>query len=266
METEIDYLHILKEEYQTRSLNHRNYSMRAFARDLEMSPAMLSEVLRGNRRLSPKKAEVIAKKLRYSIEETSLFVALVKAKYKKSEKANKEGCSYLEKIKELQETKSLSLNVFKVVSDWFYFAILCVMELDTYNGDIQYICNYLKLKPEEVKSAIATMEELDLVEVDEFGHYQCKLTDITTSQDIRNLALRKFHKQFIRKAIHSIDEVEVDKRDITSMTMSIDAEKIPEAKKRIASFRRELCKYLESGKKNEVYNINIQFFPLGEEK
>lgn len=46
------------------------YSLRAFARDLEIAPAHLSQVLNGKRRLSPDLASRLASKLSLNIRQT----------------------------------------------------------------------------------------------------------------------------------------------------------------------------------------------------
>jgi len=43
--------------------------------------------------------------------------------------------------------------------------------------------------------------------------------------------------------------------------MAIDSSKLPAAKEMIRTFRRKLCEFLESGKKDEIYNLNIQLVP-----
>ncbi|MNL23447.1 hypothetical protein D3C87_1448360 [compost metagenome] len=46
------------------------------------------------------------------------------------------------------------------------------------------------------------------------------------------------------------------------MTMACDPADLPEAVKRIAAFRRELCEFLERNKKpKEVYQLSISLFP-----
>ncbi|MCO4755645.1 MAG: TIGR02147 family protein, partial [Bacteriovoracaceae bacterium] len=76
--------------------------------------------------------------------------------------------------------------------------------------------------------------------------------------------LKRFHKQHIGKSLNAIDNVPVELRDITTMTMAIDIEKLPDAKELIKKFRRDLCNFLENDKKNNVYNLNIQLIPLAD--
>jgi uncharacterized membrane protein (DUF106 family) len=46
------------------------------------------------------------------------------------------------------------------------------------------------------------------------------------------------------------------------MTMSIDVKKLPEARKIIKKFRREMSQFLESGNQTRVYQLGIQLFPI----
>ena len=53
--------------------------------------------------------------------------------------------AFLEKNKYSESFKSLSLDGFKIISEWYYFAILSVMELDNYNGATDCISEALSL-------------------------------------------------------------------------------------------------------------------------
>ena len=51
---------------------------------------------------------------------------------------------------------------------------------------------------------------------------------------------------------------------MTSMTMAIDVDRLPEAREVITKFRRELCALLENGEQTRVYNLGIQLYPVSE--
>ena len=82
------------------------------------------------------------------------------------------------------------------------------------------------------------------------------------SHNPHKIKLSILFSTFIKQSIDALFAVPVESRDITSMTMAIDKNKIPEAKRKIKQFRRNLCQFLESGEKNEVYNLNVQLIPL----
>ncbi len=55
-------------------------------------------------------------------------------------------------------------------------------------------------------------------------------------------------------------------RDVSGMTMAVSKERLAEARKMIRDFRRRISGYMEGGKRNAVYRLNIQLFPLTQEK
>ncbi len=55
-----------------------HYSMRALARDLDLSASYFCQVLRGKRNLAESKAHEIAERCGWSLEKTRIFLALVR--------------------------------------------------------------------------------------------------------------------------------------------------------------------------------------------
>lgn len=253
-----DYLDILRKEFDARKSGNQSYSLRAFARDLELSPSRLSEVLSNKSGLSEKTAQKVAQKIRLSPSETKLFVELVNKKHARSSKARQNANEYLESN---FNKNSISLDGFKVISDWYYFAILSVMELDEFDGTFKWISQRLGLDLEMTISALHTLYKLDYIgECD--GKYQLLKSNLTTTHDIQSYALRNYHKQNLQKSMEALDTVDVELRDITSMTMTFERSRMKEAKEMLKNFRRLFCQRMEEGKKEEVYSLNIQFVPL----
>jgi len=73
---------ILKEKKSTNA----RYSLRAFARDLGLPPAHLSQVLKNNGGISPRVAKQITQRLAMSESETEWFCLLVRAEDSRSKK------------------------------------------------------------------------------------------------------------------------------------------------------------------------------------
>lgn len=74
------YIEFLKNEFSYRRAKDTFYSLRNFAIDLELEPGHLSRILRNQRGLSRKKAELIARKLTHlNYSERKRFLRLVSA-------------------------------------------------------------------------------------------------------------------------------------------------------------------------------------------
>lgn len=59
------YIQILKQEFQQRRGSNHTYSLRDFAKDINLNYSHLSYVLNAQRGLSRKKAELVARKLNH---------------------------------------------------------------------------------------------------------------------------------------------------------------------------------------------------------
>lgn len=64
-------------------------------------------------------------------------------------------------------------------------------------------------------------------------------------------------------AAKALEEVPFEKRDNSAIMMAINTKKIPEAKRRIKEFRRELCDWLQKdASRDAVYEMVSAFYPI----
>lgn len=113
-----NYRTILLDEFERRRRRNARYSLRAFARDIGMSPSRLSECLNKVRGISPEMAESICKRMSFSPEETEQFVTFVELEHgrgkARKEQAKRKIASLPRLISEKDREKA------KLLSDWFY--------------------------------------------------------------------------------------------------------------------------------------------------
>src|SRR6185437_9094888 len=109
----------LNEELARRLRDNSRYSLRAFARQLGLSPGELSEVLRGKRALSFRSTLRIAKSLGLNSAETRHLLQIAQ-----TDKSRAVDPELLRPLDQAVRTQDLSVDMFRVVSDWYCFAIL----------------------------------------------------------------------------------------------------------------------------------------------
>ena len=248
------YREILMAELLRRVKNNSAYSLRRFAQQLGVSPATLSEVLSKKRKLSPKAAVKIAAKLSLDPQSEDTFYRSVFSEQAKQPGSQMERAAAPEYLK-------LREDVFQVVSEWYYYAILELTYVESFKSEARWIATRLGLSHIEARDAIERLLELGLLEKRR-GRLVKTSAHIASTTDVPAQAIRKRHTQILAKATASLEAHGVDERDVTAMTMSIDPALLGEAKQRIAAFRRELCQFLESGKRKRVYEFSMQLFPL----
>lgn len=261
MFSENDYRQILKSELEKRCAKNPRYSLRAFARDLKWGSARLSEILNGKTGLSREKAEEISLRLGFTPDETEYFSNLVESTHARSAVKRELARTRLTKHRQV-EFNSLEIDHFKVISDWYHFAILELTEIQGFKSDARWIANALGIQEIEAKLAIERLIRLDLLEIKRKRYVQ-KENYMTVSSAVPAEAIRNFHRQVLKKATEAVDLQSIDQRDLGAMTMSVNIKDLPEIKERIRKFRRSLNLFTQANEtKNSVYCFSTQLFEL----
>ena len=259
-----DYRDILKEELAVRCQINPRYSLRAFARDMELAPSRLSEVFNGKQGLSRPVATKIADKLGYSPEERDFFCDLVESVHARKEKNRTEAIEKLKKQFNENELLVLNNDTFNLISDWYHLAILEITGIEGFRSDVSWIAKVLGVSENEVELALDRLER--------FGFISRKNGEIVTVEQKTSTpgktpsdSIKKFHKQILQKAADSIYMQSLETRDISEIVVAVDRSRFQEAKDRIKEFRREFCTEMDKSKaKDGVYCLAIQFFSLME--
>ena len=238
----------LKRELARIRRRNPDYSLRSFARHLNVSAAGLSEILRNKR---PVGLRIGQKMLARLPTDASLKEKILR------ELKSQKGAAEVSR-------RSLSQDEFRLISDWTCFAILSLLETDSSleNMTSRFACR-LNLKPARVRADLSRLVRLGIVRA-EGGRMVRIVESLTTTHDVPNEALRECHSQYLELARRSMFEQPSAERDITGITMMVDPKKISKAKEKLKKFRRELCAFLERGHRSRVYRLNLQLFALSD--
>ncbi|RZA06760.1 MAG: TIGR02147 family protein [Proteobacteria bacterium] len=241
----------LQKTFAERSRRNPQYSLRSFARALEIDSSTLSALLRRKRPLTAKQAQKLIGAL--DIQDPALAQNLLLGTISSSDAAP------------AQAYNELAIEAAEVISSWEHYAILHLLELDNFRGTARNISSRLNIPLGVVMECLARCEKLSLVQVEE-GVWKVLTRNIAVVPNVPNQALKELHKQYIQMAMNSLDNVSREKRDVSGITMSVCSKKLPEASRMIQDFRRNLSAFLESCPRDSVYRLNIQLFPLTQEK
>ncbi len=237
----------LRAEYARRRAKNPYYSLRAFARHLQIPSGPLSEILVRKRPLSKKMAAKIAARLGFTVFETELFVNPATAKKLRYKDASK---TY----------QQISSDRFSVIADWYHFGLLSLMRTQDFKNEVPWIAKRLGISNTEVRSAMERLFRLGLIR--KKGRSFEPTGNLATTQDVPSSAGRQYLNQGLQQAASALENTPIELRDITSITMAIDPAKLPIAKKLIQQFRHNLAELLEEEPSSEVYKLNVQLFPM----
>lgn len=257
------YRMLLQDEFQQRVRRNPAYTLRAYARDLGVPVSNLSDVLRSKRGLAIETARKMAESLRLGEHEGKYFVALVQKEHGRSLAQRSEAEGTLRALEAAHGMSEISLETFAVLADWVHFAVLELTYLEDFRADGGWIAARLGISRAEADAAVEKALKLGLLARDADGRLRDAEKNLATGNDVPSKYIRDHHRQILAKAERALEEVGVEEREFAAITMAIDASKLPEAKAALREFRRKFCKNIQhSRKKNRVYCVALQFFPM----
>jgi uncharacterized protein (TIGR02147 family) len=240
----MDPQQLLKATLAERLAKNPQYSIRAFARATGISHTVLSLVLSGKRRLSKQAITKLADHLGLDPNHRQALV--------QSRKGH---------LPENFET--LPLDTFEVISDWYHYAILSLLELPEARLEARWIAKQLGIPVLNAKLAIERLQRLSLVEEISPGQWRQSGKPLKVDNTISTVATRKFHKQLLARAAESVDKDPIPVRDFSSMTFALDPSQVEYARQRLRDFRRQLVAELEvKGTPSAVFHFTMQLYPV----
>ena len=237
-----------------------SYSIRAFASKLKLQPSATNEILKGQRRVSLKMAEKIADNLLLDPTEKSFLLKDFPTKIKRKTKF-RDGDLDLQSAQFLK----LSADQFSLISEGIHFAILSLIKTDDFKSDPEWISLRLGTTKKKVLSALERLKILQLIEI-KANQIIRTAAPIKTSDDTLSVSLQKAYIEDMEVAKNKLLNVDVKKRDFTSLTLPVDPKLLPKAKEILRNAQLQLEELMEEGKQEEVYKLSMYLYPLTELK
>lgn len=258
-----DYRTILRTNLAERAKQRDGFSLRAFSGKIGVSNSFLSEVLNHKKSLSVELAFKIAVKLDLTETETQYLCLLVQLEHEKDPGFREELSKRLSRLNPNRKTHDLSVDLFKVIADWYHYAILELTHLPTFKLDSNYISKKLGISKNEAELAIERLMRLELVEKDSRGRYRKTHEYVLTESKIPDGALKQFHRQILEKAISSLQTQTPKERMSATDIIPIDSKYLLEIDRLSQEFSSSVMKFSEkSHVKDSVYALAVHFFNL----
>ena len=256
-----NYQEILTQELELRTSRNSNYSLRAFARDLNISISSLSRVMMGKQGLSVQKARAIAETLQLSTLEKSYFLALVESHHSRSKLLREHA---LEQVKlHTTQISEITMEYFKLLSDWYCYPILELTTVDGFESDANWISQRLGIPIAAVETTIERLKKVGLLQIDDHGKWTRVNGWISSPTGVPSRVGKSLHQQFFKKAETALFEQPVSEREFSTTTFSMHSEDLDWAKEELKIFKTKLVERLYARKdKNRLYQLSIQLFSL----
>lgn len=245
----------LIQNFEKRKLKNPRYSLRAYARDLGIDASTLAKILKNQRPFPLKYIGPVTAKLDLTIEEKQEFSQSILG-----------SSNWLDLFRESKTEKMIHLldaqDDFEIIAEWEYYAVLSLMETRGFEWKTSFIARKLGLTNSRAKEVMTKLKARNFVSVDSKGSAHRLPQPLGTTEDIWSQALQVGHFQemlLAQKALHHLDP---EIREISSITFAGDPKSLIKAKKMIRDFQKKLSQLMESGRKEQVYTLAVQLWPL----
>lgn len=256
---------VLRGELDKRVRRNPRYSLRAFARDVKLSPSRLSEVMSGQHGVSRPSVRTICRQLGFSPQRTEYLCDLVDSKYSRDQLRRKMAKKRLTLAKTEKSVYEFGDDAFRSVADWYHVALLALVDTADFESDPAWIAKRLGIPAETVVEALDRLERLGVLEVDDEGTVTASKSRTRVADGVAPEAMRTFHEQVLGKAAQAMRTQDRAHRALGCTVVAVSEKAYPEMVELLAEFRRKLGELSNKyDGKTEVYAAAAQIFRLTE--
>ncbi len=262
-----NYRSFLKAYYEDSKKKNPRWSYEAWTRKLGLkNNSSIIKIISEQREAGPAATKKIVDYFKFDNDQRDYLENLIRLS-----KAKKDPALSVILMQKIQRQfpgkvyRFLNEKEFSAISHWWFYAVRQMTKLKIFKDDPKWISKKLNFKvpPKEVRKAIDILLELGILKR---GKKSNKLKfsneNIHTSHDIASEAIKRFHEEMLLNARTAIRSVDIAEREISAQTITVSKNKLSDAKALIRAFEEEFSKLFDTEGADEVYQLNVQFFPL----
>ncbi len=257
-----DAIEFLISSFEFEQSRTSDLSLRKWSKIIDIDAQNLILIFKKKKKLSLVQSTKISNVLNLDPVETSYLEAMIKYTYEDSEKEKRLLKMVLLELRQ-HTGRTVVVEDQSVFSHWVHMAIISMSKIEGFRCTQESIRDFLcdEVSQEIVDDSIARLLKLKLITQDENGCFK-KNYDNTTS---RNDAYKKSPHQYFEQVAELAKKgalVPAEEREFQCFSLAIKHDQIPVFKEMIRNFRGKVCDFAEKETSDQVYQFNIQFFPL----
>ena len=264
-----DYRIYLDEYYIARKAVDSKFSYRYFAMKAGYnSSGLYSSVVQGKVNLTENTIPKFVKALNLSETEASYFELMIQFTHAQTAKAKQD---VFEDMLPFLPPKSrhLAEDHKEYYSKWYITAVHQILDVYDFVDDFEDLSRFLipNISVEQAKSAILVLKSLELIEQNEGSCWKSKDHSILGGGDVGKAFIHEFQREMIDLGKESLNRFSKERRNISTMTLSLSREGRDRILQKASSFQKDLVEIARSdSNENQIFQLNLQFFPLSQRK
>jgi uncharacterized protein (TIGR02147 family) len=228
------------------------------------SPGHITWILQGKRNLPSKQLPQFVRVYKLNKKEAQYFEVMVQYTNAKKHFDKK---YHFEKLVSLQKTERRIVGKDELAywDAWYHSAIRELVAIHTISDDYKKVAKMLipRITPAEAEKSLKLLKRIGFIKKDPQGFYRRVDKVVSTGDGWQSLAIRQYQMHTMDLAKKGLESIPREKRDISSVTLSISEERFRQIQKRLREFRQEIITLARTDDKPErIYQLGLQIFPL----
>lgn len=223
-------------------------------------------VIKGKRPFTSRAAETIVKHLKLPTPQREMFRML--AAFEAADSTEQRSKLYME-LEDMAPSKGhtrILKRQFRYYSKWYHTAIRELISSPFFEDDPVWLASMLtpKITVQEAKQAMKTLADLGLIRRNrDSKRWEVVDKAISTDSLVRSMYVKSFHRAMILAGADALDKFKASEREISSLTLGIDAKTAAAIKQKIRDFQASIVQLVaQAGDGTTVFQLNIQCFPI----
>jgi uncharacterized protein (TIGR02147 family) len=261
----LDYRIYLKEAFDESKSANPFFSYRMLAEALGLDTSNLFRILHQDAHLPARCQPQALAFLGLSGRSAEYYTLLIAYARERGANAKKE---ILDKALSLRDVSRRQLEEEQLASyfgNWWAVAIRSLLEVTEGCSVPAELSRRLvpSVSESEVDGALKVLEKLGLVKKASSGRLVLAEAHVTAGGKVQTKVLRQFQRQILNLASESLERFPREERDVSTLTLAVDALAFSEIREILRECRRQIQKCVEDAKKpDRVMQLSMAFFPI----
>lgn len=260
----LDYRAWLKSRTEEIKAEKAYFSYRYIGLKLGVDSGHVARVLTGQTHLALKHIPQVAALFGLDTRESEYFGELVRFCRSRTDAEAQRYFDRLHAIRGL-EFRLVADDQAEFFEEWHHMALRSLLSIADFRGkSLEEIGSRLQpsISAEKVAHSLELLQRLNLVRRTQDGDYIVTDSMVSTGEDWKAPAIRKYQKHLIQLSADALERFHKSERDISSLTLPFSRKTLPILKDRLRELRQEMLKLSQDCQDaDSLYQINLQLFP-----
>jgi uncharacterized protein (TIGR02147 family) len=265
-----NYREYLKDFYVKKKQDKVGFTYARFSTSANLgSPNYFKLIADGEKNLTSANIIKFTRALSLTELESDYFEALVNFNQAKNSLEKEYYQKRLERLKNMTSghlggQKKLEEYEFESISNWSYHAVMLLTNLPDFRESPKWISKklYNLVNEQEASSILDRLITLGLLKYEDDKLIQ-SFKQLKTDSELQKIGARLFYEGLFKRAIESFSLDSPAERELGTYLVGLSEEQLPEVKRRVREFLRELNNFaLENPKPKRIYSFLFAGFPL----